>query len=75
MKIMLSTAAFLMVSTLAFAFDVNENDMLSIYARSDAKTYPCSRQKTLLSVKWKSGCIFVDVLPHVQSGLPVVMYI
>ncbi|CDX52718.1 exported hypothetical protein [Mesorhizobium plurifarium] len=67
--------AFLMVSTLAFAFDVNENDMLSIDARRDTKTYPCGREKTLPSVKWESGCVFVDDLPHVQSGLPVVIYI
>lgn len=48
MTSIITTAALLMASTLAFALDIKEtNDVLSIDARRGAKTYPCSRQKAL----------------------------
>lgn len=66
MTSIIATAALLMASTLPFALDINEtNDVLTIDARRDAKTYPCSRQKALPSVKWESGCVFVNYLPQV----------
>lgn len=73
MASIIATAALLMASTLTFALGIKEtNDVLSIDARRDAKTYPCSRQKALPSVKWESGCVFVNYLPQVDSSLPEV---
>lgn len=66
MTSIIATAALLMASTLAFALDIKQtNDVLSIDARRDAKTYPCSRQRALPSIKWESGCVFVKYLPQV----------
>ncbi|MDX8502243.1 hypothetical protein RFM99_28000 [Mesorhizobium sp. VK4C] len=61
----------LMASTLAFALDIKATNYV-LDARRDAKTYPCSRQKALPSVKWESGCVFVNYLPQVDSSLPEV---
>ncbi|MDX8540725.1 hypothetical protein RFM23_24210 [Mesorhizobium abyssinicae] len=66
MTSIIATEALLMASTLAFALDIKEtNDVLTIDARWDAKTYPCSRQKALPAVKWESGCAFVNYLPEI----------
>lgn len=57
----IAAVTLLMASTLAFALDINEtSDAISIDARRDIKTYPCSRQKAIPSVKWESGCFFVS---------------